>query len=633
MTPRMNQRPSSIPHAMAQAVAFNRAGRVHEAAAVLQHILSAAPAHPEALNLLGSIALRAGQLEPAIQVLTRAAAAAPRAAEPRINLGHALKAAERIPEALDAYREAVRLKPRDPQGRYALGNGFIAAGDMVAAERELREAIRLFPRFGDAHNNLGHVLRALGRPGDAEAEFTRALKIDPSQTNWMLNLALAQGEQKRADDAMDTLRRVLRQAPDRMEALHALGILMVRAQRFEEAIPPLQRLRTLQKDTPDPFSGLAQALTALGRFDEARQVAEDTVRLEPESAGARSNLAAILLAQGRLTEAEALYDLALSMDPEHALARTGRGFVRLMSGRLEQGWDDYEARLDAHKMESDLVFGGLIDSAKLSGAAWSGEPRNGRTLLVYPEQGLGDAIQMVRYAPLLAADGPVIWAVPPALRRMFATVPGVTRIAGPDDAIPDHVYHCSIMGLPRLFRTSLATIPASIPYMSADPGLAEAWRERLAGYTGRKIGLVWQGNPEYLADRVRSVDPALLTLLAGVRDVTFVSLQLPRPAVPPPLPMADLTAEIRDFADTAALMEALDLIVAVDTSVAHLAGALGRPVWLLNRFNTDWRWLRDRADSPWYPTMRIFRQPAPRDWESVLIAVRDALNNEGGAGR
>jgi hypothetical protein len=267
----------------------------------------------------------------------------------------------------------------------------------------------------------------------------------------------------------------------------------------------------------------------------------------------------------------------------------------------------------------------LTDPADFASAMWTGAPRNGRSLLVYAEQGLGDTIQMARYAALLKDDGPVFWIVDPALRGLLSGLRGVTALLTPADPIPDHDLHISVMSLPRAFRTSLATIPGDVPYLHADPSRAAMWRARLRSIPGRKVGLAWQGNPDYLLDRLRSVPPACLRALDGVRDTTFISLQLPRPAVPPPLAMVDLTAGLSDFADTAALMEVLDLIITVDTSIVHLAGALGRPVWLLNRFNTDWRWLDGRDDSPWYPTARIFRQTSPRDWDNVLTTVRIEL--------
>ncbi len=590
-----------------------------------RHVLTFEPANPDALNLLGSIALHGGHATAAAGILTQAVQAAPQAAAPRINLGHALKATGRLTEAIQSYRAAVRLQPTDPWSRYALGNALLAAGQLDSAEAQLREATRIAPDFPDAHNNLGHTLRQLGRPNEAEAAFRRALDRAPNRAEWHLNLALALGEQKRTDDAIAALDQAVRLAPDHIDALHAYGTMLVRTRRYREAVPPLRRLRTLLPGKPDPFAGLVQALTCLGQFDEAVALGRETVAQAPDLAGARSNLGAALLALTRLDEAEAEFNKALLLDPGHAAARSGRALTRLTAGRLEEAWDDYEARLDAQRMMTAGDAPKLVDPTRLPGEPWTGEPRNGRSLLVYPEQGLGDLIQMVRYATLLARDGPVSWVVPTSLRRLLAGMPAIETVVTPEEVPPEHDLHCSVMSLPRLFRTSAATIPGGIAYLRTDPVLAEEWRGILqtkADPAVRKICLAWQGNPDYPFDGLRSIPPDLLRTLGGISDVMFVSLQVPRPDKTPPLPMIDLTCQLKDFADTAALMKALDLIVTVDTSVAHLAGALGRPVWLLNRFNTDWRWMLQREDSPWYPSMRIFRQSTPGDWHGVLATVR-----------
>ena len=620
------QRSPASNQILAQAIALFNGGRPREAEAMVRHVLTFEPVQPDALNLLGSILLHAGQPEASIGVLTLAVEHSPRAMEPRINLGHALKATGQPTEAIESYRAAVRLKPRDGQARYALGGGLMKDGQYSAAAVELREATRLLPRFAGAFNNLGYALRQLERPREAETAFRRALRLEPGRAETHLNLALALGEQQRTEDAITGLRDALRLSPDHVDALHGYGTLLVKTRRFQEAIAPLRRLRALRPGTPDPFAGLTQALTVLGEFDEAMELARETVHLEPDSAGARSNLGATLLSLGCLADAEREYEAALRLDPGFAAARVGRAFARMRAGCLEEAWDDYEARLSADLIGSTAGGIAMIDPGKLSGDPWTGDPRNGRSLLVYPEQGLGDAIQMARYAPLLAVDGPLLWAVPHALRRLMTGLSGVSTLLTPGDPVPSHDLHCSVMSLPRMFRTSLATIPGDRPWLHADPDQTAAWRARLSDRTGRKIGIAWKGNPDYLFDGLRSVPADRLCILEDARDAVFVSLQVPRPDAPPPLCLIDMTSELKDFADTAALMAALDLIVTVDTSIAHLAGALGRPVWLLNRVNSDWRWLQGRTDSPWYPTMRIFTQSSPGDWDGVLNAVRSELD-------
>lgn len=611
---------------LARAAALHDEGRLQEAEQAVRQVLAQDTDNPDALNLFGSIAFRAGHPEAAAQVLTMAIQRAPRLAEARINLGHALKVLGRTEEALKSYQAAVALGPKNPAAHYALGGGLIALSNFAAAETALREATRLDPKFAGAFNNLGHVLRQLKRPKDAEAAFRRAIALNPANAEWHLNLALAIGEQHRIDDTIGALKDALRLAPDHFDALHAYGTLLVKARRFDDAVAPLRRLRERYPHVPDPFCGLAQALTGREAFDEALEIARDTAARFPNDVSARFNLAVALLTAGRLTEAEAAYEATLSLDPGNGMAHIGRSFARLLDGRLEEAWDDYEYRLEV--ADTSLGWGGsrMVDVKTLAGELWTGEPRRGRTLLVYQEQGQGDAIQMVRYAASLAKDSPVIWVVSKSLRRLFAGAAGVTSLLTDDDPIPPHDLHCSTMSLPRSHRTSLATIPGGASYLTVGPDEIASWRSRLPPGATRKIGLAWQGNPGYYFDRMRSLPAGQLAALDGVRDTVFVSLQLPKPAVPPPLPMIDLTDDLGDFRDTAALISALDLVICVDTSIAHLAGALGRPVWLLNRFASDWRWMLHGSDSPWYPSMRIFRQPAPRDWASVMAEVRAALD-------
>jgi tetratricopeptide (TPR) repeat protein len=613
------------PQMLAGAAELYRCGRLREAEAATRQVLAFQPSNSDALNLLGSIALSLGQFEAAAGILASAAQLAPNAVEVRINLGHAMKSLGKLAEAIASYRIAVDLQPARGEARYALGSGLMMAGELDAAASELRKATRLLPRFAAAFNNLGHVSRQQGQPKEAEEAFRRAIRLEPNRVETYLNLALAVGEQNRTEDTIVVLRDALRIAPDNPDALHALGTLLVKTRRFEEAIPPLRRLRALQPGTADPFAGLAQALTVQGEFEEAMMLAREAVRIHPNDAGSRSNYAGTLAALGRLGEAEAEYDAALAQSGDFGPIRLGRAFVLMRAGRLEEAWDDYEARLEADLMGVTREAIALVDPAHLKGRPWDGSLRAGRSLLVYPEQGLGDAIQMARYATLLAADGPVHWMVPPALRRLME-LSSATGLVSTGEEVPEHDLHCSVMSLPRMFRTTLATIPATMPYLRVDPSRTEAWRTRLDAPPGRRIGLAWKGNPHYLFDRLRSVPGEQLGILGGLPTITFVSLQLPRQDVPPALGLVDWTDELADLSETAALIEALDLVISVDTSIAHLAGALGRPVWLLNRFNSDWRWLHGRTDSPWYPTMRIFTQTAPNDWCGVLAAVRAALS-------
>jgi len=302
-------------------------------------------------------------------------------------------------------------------------------------------------------------------------------------------------------------------------------------------------------------------------------------------------------------------------------------FLLLITGRFEEGWEEHEWRW--RMRQSSMV------ERTFPVPLWGGEPIAGRTILLHAEQGLGDTLQFCRYAPLIEPGARVIVEVQAPLARLVSRMPGIAQVVVRGQALPPFDLHCPLLSLPRAFGTTLATVPGK-PYLAADPADSASWRERLAALPGLKVGLVWAGEPRENWPKLAAIDArrsmALKTLaqLGDAAGVSFISLQKGKPAAqatdpPAGMSLVDHTAELKDFADTAALIENLDLVICVDTSVAHLAGGMGKPVWLLNRFDTCWRWLLDRDDSPWYPTLRQFRQPSPGDWLAVVARVRDAL--------
>ncbi|MBN8891572.1 MAG: hypothetical protein BGP12_20890 [Rhodospirillales bacterium 70-18] len=371
---------------------------------------------------------------------------------------------------------------------------------------------------------------------------------------------------------------------------------------------------------------LGLALRAAGQDDAARDSFARALALDPRLAAAHAGQARVLSERNRHAEALAGFRRAVELEPGQPVHRWNAALSALALGDYAQGWRDYEARwrLD------------VFPAAKraLPAPRWTGaEDVAGRTVLVWAEQGFGDTFQFARYLPLLAARGArvVLEAQGPAC-RLLARTQGVATVVEQGAELPPHDLHCPLLSLPLAFATTLATVPAAVPYLHADPAEVAAWRARLAGRGRIAVGLVWAGNwraghPLALrSDRRRAVDPGLLGPLAAVPGVAFVSLQKEAQRSPPETMMLhDWTAELTDFAATAALVAALDLVIGVDTAVTHLAGALGRPVWLLNRFDSDWRWLLDRADSPWYPSMCIFRPPAQDAWAPVVAAAAAAL--------
>ena len=476
--------------------------------------------------------------------------------------GFDLHRAGQMDAAEPHYRAALLRRPDFPAAWANLGLVRMAAGALDEAEQHQREALRLDPAFPDAHNGLGLVHYRLGRIAEAENCFRGCLRLWPEHPGAHLNLAVALQSRGRLEEAEAWYRDALRRGAD----------------------------------APQVHNNLSVLLRELGRTAEAEASCREALRLRPEMADAQVNLAMSLLLTGRWAEAWPVYEARWQIG-DLALAR--RGFAPPL---------------------------------------WTGaQPIAGRTILLHAEQGFGDTLQFCRYVPLVAAQGArVVLEVQPPLARLLTRLEGVTQVVAHGDALPRFDLHCPLMSLPRAFATTPETVPGKLPYLTADPAQQAAWRDALAGLDGRRVGLVWAGSarawlPHAMAlDRRRSMRLADMAPLGAVRGGSFVSLQLGPPAAqlnepPEGLPVHDVADRLGDFADTAALVANLDLVIAVDTAVAHLAGALGKPVWLLNRFDTCWRWLLGREDSPWYPTLRQFRRDAQEDWANVVGRVAAAL--------
>jgi len=477
--------------------------------------------------------------------------------------GFDLHRAGQTDAAEPCYRAALQLRPEFPAAWSYLGLLRMAAGALDEAEQHQREALRLDPAFPDAHNGLGVVHYQLGRVAEAENCFRGCLRLWPEHPGANLNLAVA--------------------------------------------------------------------LQSHGRLQEAEAGYRDALRLGSDAAQVHNNLSVLLRELGRAEEAEANCREALRLRPDMADAQANLAMVLLLTGRWAEAWPFYEARWQT----GDLA---AARSAFVS-PLWTGEqPVAGRTILLHAEQGLGDTLQFCRYAPLVAAQGArVVLEVQSPLVRLLAGLQGIAQVVAQGDALPPFDLQCPLMSLPRAFATTPETVPGKLPYLTADPAPAEAWRAALAVLPGRRVGLVWAGSARTMQphaaalDRRRSMRLADMAPLASVRGCSFVSLQLGPPAAqlaapPEGMFVHDVAHRLGDFADTAAVMANLDLVITVDTASAHLAGALGRPVWLLNRFDTCWRWLLNRDDSPWYPSLRQFRHDGQEGWASVMQRVADALD-------
>jgi hypothetical protein len=418
-------------------------------------------------------------------------------------------------------------------------------------------------------------------------------------------------------------REVVRLEPDHSEALNNLGVALHAMQRTDEALDALRRAVAIAPGYAEAHNNLGNALRERGEFDEAESCYRRALAIKPDYAEARHNLGNARKSRGHLAEALDWYDRALAIRPDMAQIHLSRALAWLEAGDFERGWPEYEWRLKCPQFAIP----------QLAPPRWDGRPLDGRTILLYADHGLGDAIQFIRYAPMVKDRGGravVVCRAP--LSRLLATCAGVDRVVVEGAPIPACDVHAPLMSLPGIFGTSASSVPANVPYLSADPGLIDAWAGELAGGDGLKIGIAWQGNPGHVRDRARSFRLERFEPLARRPGVRLYSLQKGHGSeqvaeLEGRFPVIDLGPRLDDLMDTAAAMMHLDLVISADTSVVHLAGALGVPVWVALPFETDWRWMSAREDCLWYPTMRLFRQPRWGDWDDVFARIAAAIDD------
>jgi tetratricopeptide (TPR) repeat protein len=552
----------------------------------------------------------------------------PASGEMDYDRGNALRDLGRPEEALASYDRAIAQRPDFAEAHNGRGGIVRDLGDFQEALRCFNRAVALKPDFPEAHFNRGSALAVLGRDVEALAGFERAIVLNPDFAEAHKGRGDALAKLRRFEAALTSYGRAMRLKPDFGDAHNNAGCALEELCRHEEALHAFDIAIALLPTEFRGYSNRGVTLAALGRFEAALSDADMAIELQPGDADAHFNRGNALRDLGRHEEALSAYARGIALRPGHARAGWAQSHSQLATGDFEQGWRNFEGRWNAmpERKRHDL-----------RGPPWLGDSQiDNKTIIVHAEQGLGDSLQFCRYIPMLATRATVILEVPPMLVRLFGTLRGVSGIVAAGDPLPRFDAWIPMMSLPLAFRTTVATIPADVPYLRADPERAAAWRSRIAGLPGRKIGLVWAGaarrdNPLALAaDRRRSVTLQHFASLATIPELSVISLQkgdgAEQARTPPPgLVVHDWTEELDDFAGTAALVEALDLVISVDTSVAHLAGALGKPVWILNRYDQCWRWLRDRTDSPWYPTARLFRQQTPGDWSTVIEQITRAL--------
>ena len=524
---------------------------------------------------------------------------------------------------------ALKQQPGDARALVLLGMVAVQTRQLELAMTVLPRAAAANPREPLAHAYLGAAQLLLGRPAAALASTGRALKLKPDDALTLNLRACALGNLNRHRASLAACDRALQIKPDYAEVLVNRGNALAQLNRPQDALDSFERARRARPDFVQAINNCANALKQLRRFDEALQRYDEALALQPDFAEAAYNRGVALAELGRPREALRSYQRALQIEPANLDARCNLAHCRLQLGHYAQGWKDFEAQWQA----SLRAGRGRVWRQPL----WRGEsPLRGRTVLLHAEAGLGDTLQFCRYARRVAARGArVVLEVQRPLLRLLSKGTGAHRVIAAGTRRPAFDWHCPLMQLPRAFDTRLDNVPAATPYVRSDPALAARWKKRLGhdAMRGRpRIGLVWSGNPAHGNDGNRSL--ALADMLPLLRfDACWVSLQQTvrerDAAVLAAHPqITHFGARLRDFADTAALVKHLDLVIAVDTSVAHLAGAMGKPLWLLLPFNPDWRWLLRRRDSPWYPGARLFRQRVAGGWPDVIDAVGRALSRQ-----
>ena len=650
--------------ALGRLAAFFTAGDFISAERVAREMLASDHDDEEAAHLLAQILNRQGRVSEAVDWMARVCVQNPLCAAYHNDHGVMLAALGRWGEAAQAYTAAVTLNAQHVDARFNLALALFRTKRLAEARIALDQLFGFAPDIPEMDVLQGELLRAEGRPAEAVEALMRAISRGMDSADVHVNLGLALEDMHRGVEAEEALLAANRTAAGKdAAACFHLGNLYRDRGRKDQAEDYYGQALRLRPDFPEAYNNLGLLLQERGESERAKACFDEAVSADPELDAAHTNRGSALLKQGwmdaaiesfkraleinpasaeawnnlgnvyyrlhRLEEAEAAYRQATKLKPEYAEAELNLGILLLLRGNFKEGWPSYESRW--------LMPGVAEKRPKFAQPEWTGEPLGTRTLLVYSEQGMGDNLQFVRYLPLLRQRYPeakiYFWCLPP-LYRLFAGCAAHWGI----EALPPTVVgglppidvQIALLSLPLRLETELATIPADVPYILPDPALVAKWAARLGDLPGKKVGVVWASGEIYAFHRFRTVKLRQLEPLFDVQGISWVSLQ--KGSGESQIESEGLSgkifnpmSEVEDFADTAALIANLDLVISVDTSVPHLAGAMGVPVWLLDRFDTDWRWLLDRSDSPWYPSMRIFRQTAFGDWNTVMPFAAEAL--------
>jgi len=646
------------------ALAFHQRGELDRAAQLYQEILQSEPGHVDSLHLFGVVASQLGNHPLAVEFIGRAIKLQTDNPHFHFNLGVSQEELGHLRGAVDSFSMVTSLDGGNADAYLNCGNCLHRLGDVVGAVEAFRQAILVRPAYAPAYSNLGNALQDIARWDESIECHRRAIELDPSVASFHFNLgnvlnaihqypaalesyeyalrlqsdhAGALGNQGGAlmelglvDEARTSYERLIVLQPNDAKAHSNLGNTLVAQRRFKEAIQCFERAINISPADPQVYMNWANALVGIGNINAAVDCLNQAIAISPGYAEASSNMGSALKALSKFAEAIEHFDRAIHLDPALAEAHWNKSLLFLLMGDLERAWVLYEWRWKIPGLMRNLadfpqpLWLGQSEFGGLEGLA-------GKTILVHSEQGLGDTLQFARYLPLVADCGArVIFELPAVLLGLLRGLNGVSEFVVKGQVPPPADFHCPLLSLPLAFKTTLESIPSPGPYLKADALKVKQWSERLGLKSRPRIGLVWSGNAQHKNDHNRSIPLELLlsqlperfdwvSLQREVRDADRQALEL-HPSI------RHFGTELADFTDTAALCELMDLVISVDTSVAHLSGALGRPTWVLLPNVPDWRWLLDRDDSPWYSCLKLYRQRETSEWGPVIVRVARALS-------
>jgi tetratricopeptide (TPR) repeat protein len=583
-----NPGPSQTQADLLEALALHQRGQLQEAQKRYDEILRMQPHNHDALHLLGLLESQAGHHQRAVDLIGQAIAISPANAVFHSNLGISLQDLKQLPAAIASFERAIAINPGLAEAHYNRGNALQELQELEAAVASYDHALAINPDYAKAHSNRGNALQQLKQYDAAVASYDRAVAINPAHARAWSNRGNALQELK----------------------------------QFEAAIASYDRAIAINPDYAEAYYNRGNALRELQQPDAAIADYERAIAIQPASADTWSNRGLMLHALNQVDDAIASYDRAITLSPTHAEAHFNRALALLLNGDFANGWPAYEWRWTDAKH---------FRPRSLPQPLWLGnESLAGKSILLHSEQGIGDTIQFCRYAKLAADMGArVLLEVEKPLLGLLKGLEGVSEVIEKGAALPDFDYHCPLLSLPMAFKTSLDSIPCAQKYLAVDAGRQQHWSVKLGGKAKPRVGLVWGGNPLHRNDKNRSVSLAALLphLPAGVQYVAMQKeIREEEKTLLDGAGILRFDNDLADLQDTAALCDLMDLVVSVDTGVAHLNAALGKPTWILLPFCPDWRWLLGRDDSPWYPGVTLYRQARAGDWDSVFDKVRAGLN-------